>query len=165
MATLRETGHCGPLEKKYIRKDKTLVSVRMTLHLMNLDIRFGYALQLLHSLKSVRDIPATGQNLVVIALVENVMYFRIFDAAGKLVASSDEKSLVGREQRIEDFKKQLKDLWGNTNLGETEKGRVIREVASIVGLAHENYIWSIVEEIDQWGTNAKGGQIVGYRQG
>jgi acetylserotonin O-methyltransferase len=165
MTTLRETGHSGPLEKQYIRKDGTLVSVRMTLHLMNLDIRFGYALQLLPSLKSEHEITAVGRNLVVIALVNNLMYFRIFDAAGTLVESSDEKTLVGREQRIEGFKKQLKDLWGK-NLGESEKGRVIREVASIVGLAHENYIWSIVEEIgDQSGINSKGGRIVEYRQG
>ena len=43
------------------------------------------------------DIPTSGKNLIIIALVNNVLHFRIFDASGKLVESTDEKSLTGRE--------------------------------------------------------------------
>jgi hypothetical protein len=97
-------------------------------------------LRLIREPGDVRRIPASGENLVIISLVGDVLHFRIFDSSGKKVTDTDEKKLTRPGQsgddpgrRIEELRGQLDGLWPPRELTRSEKGRVITAVASIVG--------------------------------
>ena len=49
-------------------------------------------------------IPTEGKNLVVVAAVDQVLHFRIFDRDSKMVVDSDEKRLRERVRPIEDLR-------------------------------------------------------------
>jgi hypothetical protein len=100
----------------------------------------GVDLRLMASVSGVDDIPKEGRNLVIIANLSNLWYFRIFDGEGKVVADANETSLRAQAGSITDLKKQLKvlkkqlkSLRPPPRLTEEEKDRVINAVASIVG--------------------------------
>jgi hypothetical protein len=67
-------------------------------------------LRLMASVSGVDDIPKEGRNLVIIANLSNLWYFRIFDDEGKVVADANESGLMAQAGSITDLKKQLKDL-------------------------------------------------------
>ncbi len=91
--------------------------------------------QLMPSVNDVSAIPTGGKDLIVVAAVDNVLHFRMFDDEGKLVVHTDEQSLTEQAPQIEDLKKQLAGLWPPHELAGSEKGPVITAVASIVGHA------------------------------
>jgi hypothetical protein len=70
----------------------------------------GVELRLMASVSGVDDIPKEGRNLVIIANLSNLWYFRIFDGEGKVVADANETGLMAQAGSITDLKKQLKDL-------------------------------------------------------
>src|SRR5262249_34865970 len=78
-------------------------------------------------------IPTEGKNLVVVAAVDRVLHFRIFDGDGKMVVDTDEKQLTEQVRAIEHLRNQLGDLWPPHELTGKEKGQVITAVTSIVG--------------------------------
>ena len=61
----------------------------------------GIELRLMPSLKDVSGIPANGKNLIVVATVEKVLHFRIFDAEGKVAVDTDETKLMEKAQEVE----------------------------------------------------------------
>ena len=63
------------------------------------------------SLNDVSGIPTEGKNLIIVAAVNNVLHFRIFDGDGKVVVDTDEKRLTEQARQIEDLRKQLESLW------------------------------------------------------
>ena len=88
------------------------------------------------SVKDVSGIPTVGKNLILVAAVDQVLHFRIFDDDGKMVVDTDEMRLTGQTRQIEDFRKQLQSLWpphAFTRSERSEKERVITAVTSIVG--------------------------------
>ena len=91
----------------------------------------GFELQLMSSLNGVSGIPTEGKNLIILAVVDQVMYFRIYDGVGRMVVNTDEMSLTGQAWRIEALKKQLQGLWPPYELTRCEKDRLIAEVSSI----------------------------------
>ena len=93
----------------------------------------GFDLRLMSSLNDVSGIPTEGKNLIIVAAVNNVLHFRIFDGDGKVVVDTDEKRLTGQARQIEDLKKQLESLWPPHELTTSDKGRAITAVTSIVG--------------------------------
>ncbi len=95
--------------------------------------RSGRDLRLMSSVKDVSGIPTEGKNLIIVAAVDHVLHFRIFDGDGKMVVDTDEKRLTEQVQQIEDLRKQLESLWPPHELTGSEKGRVITAVTSIVG--------------------------------
>ncbi len=97
-------------------------------------IRFeGYDLRLMSSVNDARDIPSEGKNLIVVAAVNQLLHFRIFDREGKIAADTDETRLTERVGLIEGLRTQLASLWPRPKLTASEKGKVIDAVASIVG--------------------------------
>lgn len=100
-------------------------SLRQDLLLQRFDLR------LMSSLNDVSDIPTEGKNLIIVAAVNNVLHFRIFDD-GKVVVNTDEKRLTEQARQIEDLRKQLESLWPPHELTRCDKGRVITAVTSIV---------------------------------
>ncbi len=95
-------------------------------------VKGGYDLRLMSSVNDVSGIPSAGQSLIIVAVVDHVLHFRIFDDDGKMVVDTDEKRLTERAQQIEDLRKQLESLWPPHELTKSEKARVIASVTSIV---------------------------------
>jgi hypothetical protein len=95
----------------------------------------GVDLRLMSPVKDVTGIPRIGKDLIIVAAVDNVLHFRILDGAGKTIVDTDEKRLTAQAPQIEDLKKQLVGLWPAHELTESDKGRVISTVTSIVGYA------------------------------
>jgi len=93
----------------------------------------GRDLRLMSSVNNVSGIPTEGRNRIIVAAVNNVLHFRIFDGNGKVVVDTDEKKLTGQARQIEDLKKQLESLWPPHELTRSENDRVITAVTSIVG--------------------------------
>ena len=94
----------------------------------------GCDLRLMSSVNDVSGIPTEGKSLIIVAVVNEVLHFRIFDGDGKMVVDTDEKRLTDRPRPIEDLRKQLESLWPPHELTESEKVRVIAAVTSIGGL-------------------------------
>ena len=94
--------------------------------------KLGFDLRLMSSLNDASAIPTEGKGLIIVAAVNNVLHFRIFDGNGKRVVDINEKKLTGQARQIEDLKKQLKSLWPPHELTDSEKVQVITAVRSIV---------------------------------
>ena len=92
-----------------------------------------FDLRLMWSLEDVSGIPTTGKNLMVVAVIKDVLRFRIFDGDGKAVVDTDETRLMKQAKRIEDLRKQLESLGPHHKLAGSDKDRVITAVTSIVG--------------------------------
>jgi hypothetical protein len=107
--------------------------VRIAIHASRLITPAGFDLRLMSSLKDVSGIPTEGKNLIIVAAVNNVLHFHIFDGDGKVVVDTDEKRLTGQARQIEDLRKQLESLWPPHVLTRSDKDRVISAVTSIVG--------------------------------
>jgi RNA polymerase sigma factor (sigma-70 family) len=90
-------------------------------------------LQLMSPVNGVSGIPTEGQNLILVAAVDDRLLFRIFDGKGKKVVDTDETRLTEPVRRINELRKQLVGLWPPHELTEGEKRRVITAVTSIVG--------------------------------
>ena len=54
----------------------------------------GCDLRLMSSLNNVSGIPTEGKNLIIVAAVNNVLHFRIFDGDGKVIVDTDEKRMT-----------------------------------------------------------------------
>ncbi len=95
-------------------------------------VRTGSDLRLMSSLKYVSDIPTEGKALIIVAAVDNVLHFRMFDGDGKMVVDTNEKSLTEQARQIADLRKQLESLWPPHELAKSENVRVIDALTSIV---------------------------------
>jgi hypothetical protein len=93
----------------------------------------GCDLRLMSSVKDARDIPSGGKNLIIVAAVNRVLHFRIFDGDGKMAADTDETRLTEKDRPIEGLRKRLETLWPPHELTGCEKRQVIDAVTSIVG--------------------------------
>src|SRR5512135_2997693 len=91
-----------------------------------------FDLRLMPSLNDVSGIPTEGKDLIVVAAVNNVLHFRIFDGEGDRVVDADENGLMDQVRQIEDLRRQLESLWPPHELTKSDKDRVIAAVASIV---------------------------------
>ena len=109
---------------------------------------FGQAVQkfdklrLMSSLNDVSGIPTEGKNLIIVAAVNSVLHFRIFDGDGKVIVDTDERKLTEQAGEIEDLRKQLESLWPPHELTSSEEDRPGRpgwlptQVPHRSGLAH-----------------------------
>jgi hypothetical protein len=89
-------------------------------------------LSLMSAVSDMSDVPKLGKNVVIVADVDHVLHFRIFDRDGRMIVNTDEKRLKGQARQIEELRKQLKNLWPPRELTENEKCEVITAVTSIV---------------------------------
>jgi multidrug efflux pump subunit AcrB len=106
-----------------------------------------FDLLLMSSQGSVSNIPTSGKALVVVANVDGVLYFRVFDADGNLRVNRDETSLTTQAGPIADLKKQLESLQLPHKLTRSEMDRVNAAVTSIVG--HSRYQLRLRPRIDK----------------
>lgn len=93
----------------------------------------GIDLRLMSALYDVSDIPTAGENVIVVAAVNHVLHFRIFDGDRERVVDTDEKSLTGQTQQIENLRKQLVRLWPLHDLTTKDYRRIVSAVTSLAG--------------------------------
>ena len=80
-------------------------------------------LRLMSSLNDVSGIPTEGKNLIIVAAVNSVLHFRIFDGDGKVIVDTDERKLTEQAGEIEDLRKQLESCGPPTRLTSSEEDR------------------------------------------
>ena len=85
------------------------------------------------AVKIATDIPSRGKDLIIVAPLDNVLQFRMFNSDGKLVVNTAEARLPREAAQIEDLRKQLVSLSPPHELTPTEKARVITAFTTIVG--------------------------------
>ena len=129
---------CGPgdFTLKAARKGWKAIGIDISSEMIfsaRSDLAREFDLRLMSSLNDVSDIPTEGRNLIIVAAVNNVFHFRIFDGDGKVVVDTDEKSLTEQVRQIEDLREQLESLWPSHELTRSDKDRVITAVTSIIG--------------------------------
>ena len=95
--------------------------------------RTAYDLRLLPTVAAVSEIPKTGKDLIVVAAVDNVLHFRMFDADGKLIVDTDEKKLTRQSRKVDELRNQLARLGPARKLTENETSQIIAAVTSILG--------------------------------
>ena len=94
----------------------------------------GCNLRLMPSLNELSCISTNENNLIIVAAVDQVLHFRIFDDAGKIVVDTNENRLKNRVQQITELREQLESLWPrHNNLTGNEKNGVITAVRLIIG--------------------------------
>jgi formylglycine-generating enzyme required for sulfatase activity len=92
----------------------------------------GFDLQLMFSVKDMTGIPTAETSLIIVAIVDHVLHFRIFDGDGNVVVDTDEKKRNEQSRQIEDLRNQIENLRPRHELTVTEKVRIIVTVTSIV---------------------------------
>jgi hypothetical protein len=92
-----------------------------------------YELRLMPSVKEVAGIPTAGKGLIIVAVVDQTIHFRIFDGDGQVVVDTDEKKLTEHAPQIVELRKQLEGLSPPRSLTSSEKRRIGDAVKSIVG--------------------------------
>src|SRR5262249_55448578 len=92
-----------------------------------------YDLRMIFPLNDVGGIPSEGKNCVIVADVNNVLHFRIFDSGGKIVVDTDESQIPAQKSTINELRKQLQKLRLPHELSACEKRQIITEITSIVG--------------------------------
>jgi len=98
------------------------------------------------SVNDVSGIPTEGKRLIIVAVVGQVLHFRIFSDDGKMVVDTDAKRLTEQAEPIEDLRKQPESLWPPHEPPESEKDRVIAAVTSIVGHTRWGESETVMEE-------------------
>jgi hypothetical protein len=81
----------------------------------------------------VNSIPTKGENLIVVAAINNVLHFRLFDDRGQVVMDTDETKLPERAKPIASLKKELAIAWPPHMITVREKDGLIAAVASAIG--------------------------------
>ena len=79
--------------------------------------------------------PSKGKNLIVVAALDQVLHFRIFDGDGRMVEDTDEKKLASQGRQIGDLRTLLDRMWAPYELTRADKGQVVAAVTSFVGQA------------------------------
>jgi|SRR5271157_238692 len=103
-----------------------------------------FNLRLIRSVSDVSHIGNSGTNLVIVANVQEVLHFRIFDGKGNRVVDTDEMRLTKQARPIADLKRQLESLWPRPQLTRSEQDRIIDAVISIVGYTPPGPVWITV---------------------
>jgi multidrug efflux pump subunit AcrA (membrane-fusion protein) len=64
----------------------------------------------LMSVKRLSDLPSAGRALVILANVQDMLYFRIFDPDGRMVVDTDEDRLRDQSEKIKETKQLVREL-------------------------------------------------------
>ncbi|MGO9583599.1 MAG: bifunctional metallophosphatase/5'-nucleotidase [Acidimicrobiales bacterium] len=90
----------------------------------------GFDLQLMPN--DAKNIRKKGRNLIVMALVDEVLCFRVFNGNGRIVVDTDEKKRTEKARQIKDLRCQLEGLWPPHDLTESEKDKIHTALTSIL---------------------------------
>jgi multidrug efflux pump len=85
------------------------------------------------TVSDAKEIPKQGKNRVVVARINDVLHFRIFDGVGATVVDTDERRLPDQAFLIEDLKKQLGKLGRPAQPAALATNQIAASVALITG--------------------------------
>jgi cytosine permease len=121
----------------------------------------GFDVQLMSSEKNVSNIPTSGKKLVIVASVNDVLYFRVFDADGKVVVDTNESRLKTQQaSQFSGLEKQLDILRFPHELTGSEKQKVLAAVTSLVGHTPLFYLLCVAWAVGAAFVGLKGIQYV-----
>ena len=103
------------------------------------------------TLEKESDVPATGESQVIVAKIDDLLHFRIFDGQGKLVRSSNEGELGVQGEHLAIVKARLNGLWDKKNLTKAEQLAVVTAVASLLDYTNVRSVEFGNSGIDPWG--------------
>jgi heparan-alpha-glucosaminide N-acetyltransferase len=89
--------------------------------------------RLLAPLTDPAGIPTEGRSQIIVVSVKDVLHFRIFDAAGKVIVDSDETQLPWHTKQINQLRNDLQGFAPPHELTPSEKGRISAAVFAIFG--------------------------------
>jgi eukaryotic-like serine/threonine-protein kinase len=115
----------------------------------------GFDLRLISSMNSISDIPTKAKKLIIVAAVDQVLHFRIFDVDGNIIEDTDEKKQTEKARQVEALRKQLESIWPPHELTVSEHNLAIAAVTSIVGhhsvhVGTKIRIWDVAECKQLW---------------
>ena len=87
------------------------------------------------SVENVTQLPQTGEDVVVIADVNNRLHFRIFDSEGKIILNDGESELPQFQNEIDQVRKDLGDLWNQPELSDENKADILKTITPISDFA------------------------------
>jgi hypothetical protein len=93
----------------------------------------GCSLRFLSAVEDVGEIPTEGKKLIVVAAVNDAIYFRIFDPRGRVVVDTVGTRLGASIGQIDGLRNQLDRSSSERMLTRREKRRTIKTISSIVG--------------------------------
>lgn len=82
----------------------------------------------------LNDLPKKGKDVVIIANINDLLHFRIFDSKGKKTLDEGEQVLSKVKKEISQLRTKLDDLWNKSQLTPKEETDILRNVMSIPGL-------------------------------
>jgi PhoPQ-activated pathogenicity-related protein len=94
--------------------------------------RTGYDLLLSPTVRDESEMPATGKDLIIVAAIDNVLHFRMFDEDGKRVVDTDERKLTTQSRKIAELRTRLVSLGPARPLTESEKSQITTAVTAIL---------------------------------
>ena len=106
-----------------------------------------FDLRLMLSESDLNWIPQQSKKLIIIASVNKLLHFRVFNSKGDQVVDENEDALKDQAQRIEDLKSLLGPLRASRKLTPIRKRRVLSAVKSIVGLTPDDPSLQRVQEL------------------
>ena len=89
----------------------------------------------LMSAENVTDLPQTGENVVLIADINNLLHFRIFDGEGEMILDEGELEFSQFQNEIDQLRRDLADLWGQPELSVENKAGILKTITPISDLA------------------------------
>ena len=88
--------------------------------------RIGYDLRLLPSVNDVAGIPAEGKDMILVAAVENVLHFRVFDSDGKIDVDTDETKLTKQARQVDDHQESTGEFGDHSQAFRESEGAADR---------------------------------------
>ena len=104
-----------------------------------------YDLQLLSRAKAECDMPRKGECLVILANVNNAIFFRVFNHDGNMMIDVDETELSEKKRQIIELKELLFRLWKVSPLPKKDKHDVITAINAILGYALSEHFVNLTD--------------------
>ncbi len=105
-----------------------------------------YDLKLVSSAKTTSELPENGRSKIVVAEIDDIIHFRIFDRNAQMILETDEKKLTEQAKQAKDaqkgghlpqgfqvLRKQLTPLWSASEVEDAKKPAIVGQIKSILG--------------------------------
>jgi len=93
----------------------------------------GFKLELAPMRKDKSGIRKEGNSIVVLALVNETLVFRVFGRDGQTLVDTDERDHKLNARLIKDLKGRLQPLWKSRKPSDTQKSQILSELVRILG--------------------------------
>jgi hypothetical protein len=101
-----------------------------------IDVSVGFNLNLLPPQPNLGGLPTAGTAVIILAEVQTVLHFRVFDATGDMIVDTDASAFPNRAESIKDLDAQYNQLLAAGTVTPQNQRSVITAVAAIL-----NVLW------------------------